>query len=125
MEGSFGNQKQHCNVGRIAARNSRSETLLLFFGIQCANAAILAARQLAIEEKRKQRRKRRDNTIEYFPDFVNASPTRNSLTHKPQRERDILKTSRIGYGDAILFISQRVTQTKIITSDYQIVTFAL
>ena len=29
-----------------------------------------------------------------FPDFVNASPTRNSLTHKPQRERDILKTSR-------------------------------
>ena len=60
-----------------------------------------------------------------FPDFVNASPTRNSLTHKPQRERDILKTSRIGYGGAILFISQRVTQTKIITSDYQIVTFAL
>ncbi len=57
-----------------------------------------------------------------FPDFVNASPTRNSLTHKPQRERDILKTSRIGYGGAILFISQRVTQTKIITSDYQIVT---
>ena len=56
---SFGNQKQHYNVGRIAARNSRSETLLLFFGIQCANAAILAARQLAIEEKRKQRRKRR------------------------------------------------------------------
>ena len=60
-----------------------------------------------------------------FSDFVNASPTRNSLTHKPQRERDILKTSRIGYGGAILFISQRVTQTKIITSDYQIVTFAL
>ena len=60
-----------------------------------------------------------------LPDFVNASPTRNSLTHKPQRERDILKTPRIGYGGAILFISQRVTQTKIITSDYQIVTFAL
>lgn len=59
MEGSFGNQKQHYNVGRIAARKSRSETLLLFFGIQCANAAILAARQLAKEEKRKQRRKRR------------------------------------------------------------------
>ena len=29
-----------------------------------------------------------------FSDFVNASPTRNSLTHKPQRERDILKTCR-------------------------------
>lgn len=58
MEESFGNQKQHYNVGRIAARNSRSETLLLFFGIQCANAAILAARQLAKEEKRKQRKRR-------------------------------------------------------------------
>ena len=58
MEGSFGNQKQHYGVGRIAARNSRSETLLLFFGIHMANAAILAARQLAIEEKEKQRQKR-------------------------------------------------------------------
>ena len=55
MEGSFGNQKQHYSVGRIAARNSRSETLLLFFGIHMANAATLAARQLAIEEKKKQR----------------------------------------------------------------------
>ena len=33
-----------------------------------------------------------------FSDFVNASPTRNSLTHKPQRERDILKTSRKDIG---------------------------
>ena len=55
MEGSFGNQKQHYGVSRIAARNSRSETLLLFFGIHMANAATLAARQLAIEEKEKQR----------------------------------------------------------------------
>ena len=55
MEGSFGNQKQHYGVSRIAARNSRSETLLLFFGIHMANAATLAARQLAIEEKKKQR----------------------------------------------------------------------
>jgi len=59
MEGSFGNQKQHYSVGRIAARNSRSETLLLFFGIHMANAATLAARQLAIEEKEKQRQKQR------------------------------------------------------------------
>lgn len=29
-----------------------------------------------------------------YPDFVNASLTRNRLPHKPQRERDILKTSR-------------------------------
>ena len=33
MEGSFGNQKQHYGVGRIAARNRHSETLQLFFGI--------------------------------------------------------------------------------------------
>lgn len=59
MEGSFGNQKQHYGVGRIAARNSRSETLLLFFGIHMANAAILAARQLASEEKERQRQKHR------------------------------------------------------------------
>ena len=57
MEGSFGNQKQHYGVSRIAARNSRSETLLLFFGIHMANAATLAARQLAIEEKEKQLQK--------------------------------------------------------------------
>lgn len=58
MEGSFGNQKQHYGVGRIAARNQRSETLLLFFGIHMANAAILAARKLAAEEKNKEKRKR-------------------------------------------------------------------
>lgn len=59
MEGSFGNQKQHYGVGRIAARNARSETLLLFFAIHMANAAILAARRLAKEEIEKQRRKQR------------------------------------------------------------------
>lgn len=51
MEGSFGNQKLHFGLGVIAARNSRSETLLLFFGIHMANASILAARQHAREEK--------------------------------------------------------------------------
>ena len=59
MEGSFGNQKQHYGVGRIAARNSRSETLQLFFGIHMANAATLAAREFAMEENEKQRQKRR------------------------------------------------------------------
>ena len=33
-----------------------------------------------------------------YPDFVNASLTRNSLPHKPQRERDILNTSRKDIG---------------------------
>lgn len=59
MEGSFGNQKQHYSVGRIAARNARSETLLLFFGIHMANAATLAARKIAQEEKAKRRQKLR------------------------------------------------------------------
>ena len=54
MEGSFGNQKQHYGVGRIAARNQFSETLLLFFGIHMANAATLAARELAKEETLKK-----------------------------------------------------------------------
>ena len=52
MEGSFGNQKQHYAVGRIKARNMFSETLLLFFGIHTANAAVLAARQMARDMKK-------------------------------------------------------------------------
>lgn len=59
MEGSFGNQKQHFGIGRIAARNRYSETLLLFFGIHMANAATLAARRLAKEEREKEKRKKR------------------------------------------------------------------
>lgn len=55
MEGSFGNQKLHFGVGRIAARNQFSEALLLFFGIHMANAATLAARELAKEEVLKKR----------------------------------------------------------------------
>ncbi len=59
MEGSFGNQEQHYGVGRIAARNARSETLLLFFGIHMANAATLAARCLTKEEAQKRMEKTR------------------------------------------------------------------
>lgn len=55
MTGSFGNQKQHYGVGWIESRYSRSETLLLFFGIHMANAATLVVRQLAIEEKERKR----------------------------------------------------------------------
>ena len=57
LEGSFGNQKQHYGVGRIAARNRHSETLLLFFGIHMANAATLAARQLAAEIQSKEKKR--------------------------------------------------------------------
>ena len=55
MEGSYGNQKLYYGVGRIAARNQFCETLLLFFGIHMANAATLAARELAKEEALKKR----------------------------------------------------------------------
>lgn len=55
MEGSFGNQKLHYGVGRIAARNHFSETLLLFFGIHMANAATLATRKMIREEKQKEK----------------------------------------------------------------------
>lgn len=58
MEGSYGNQKLHYGVGRIAARNRHSETLQLFFGIHMANAATLAARKLAAEEKQRQRKRK-------------------------------------------------------------------
>ena len=47
MAGSFGNKKQHYAVGRIKARNMFCETLLLFYGIHTANAALLAAGQMA------------------------------------------------------------------------------
>ena len=57
MEGSFGNQKQHFGVCRIAARNRHSETLLLFFGIHMANTATLAARQLAVELRQKEKKR--------------------------------------------------------------------
>lgn len=57
MEGIFGNQKQHFGVGRIAARNRHSETLLLFFGIHMANTATLAARQLAVELRQKEKKR--------------------------------------------------------------------
>lgn len=58
MEGSFGNQKLHYGVGRIAARNRFSETLILFFGIHMANAATLAARKLRAEEEAKDKAKK-------------------------------------------------------------------
>ena len=57
MEGSFGNQKQHYGLNRIAARNRYSETLMLFFGIHIANAATLAARQQASETDRKEKKR--------------------------------------------------------------------
>ena len=59
MEVSFGNQKQHFTLARVAARNQWSETLMIFFGIHMANAATLAARKLAQELKQREKRRRR------------------------------------------------------------------
>ena len=59
MEGSFGNQKQHYNLGHVAARNSRSEVLQIFFGVHMANAAILASRKIAEEENKLMEQKRK------------------------------------------------------------------
>ena len=59
MEGSFGNQKQHFTLARVAARNRWSETLMIFFGIHMANAATLAARKLAQELKEQEKKKKR------------------------------------------------------------------
>ena len=93
MEGSFGNQKQHYGVSRIAARNSRSETLLLFFGIHMANAATLAARQLAAEEKEKLRQSDEHENSGYFSTsealrrrIVVSVPLRNALFHALRTE---------------------------------------
>lgn len=47
MAGSFGNKKQGYAVERIKARNMFCDTLLLFYGIHTANAALLAAGQMA------------------------------------------------------------------------------
>lgn len=58
MEGSFGNQKQHYAADRIPARNEFSETLMLFFSVHMANAATLAARKLAREQREAQKRKK-------------------------------------------------------------------
>lgn len=55
MEGSFGNQKLHYGLARIAARNRHSEVLQLFFGIHMANAATLAARKMTKERLEKSR----------------------------------------------------------------------
>ena len=45
MEGSFGTQKEHYGLRKIAARIKSTEILLTFFGIHTANAVNLARRE--------------------------------------------------------------------------------
>ena len=45
MEGSFGTQKEHYGLRKIAARIKPTEILLIFFGIHTANVVNLAKRE--------------------------------------------------------------------------------
>lgn len=45
MEGSFGTQKQHYGLRKLAARIKSTEILLIFFGIHTANVVNLARRE--------------------------------------------------------------------------------
>lgn len=44
MEGSFGTEKEHYGLKRIKARNEKTETLWIFFGVHTANAVRIAKR---------------------------------------------------------------------------------
>lgn len=45
MEGSFGTQKEHYGLRKVAARIKSTEILLIFFGIHTANVVSLAKRE--------------------------------------------------------------------------------
>ena len=45
MEGSFGTQKEHYGLRKIAARIKSTEIMLIFFGIHTANVSHLARRE--------------------------------------------------------------------------------
>ena len=45
MEGSFGTQKEHYGLRKIAARIKSTEIILIFFGIHTANVVNLARRE--------------------------------------------------------------------------------
>jgi len=45
LEGSFGNDKNHYLLGKVAARNAITEKCWIFFGMMTANASIIAGRR--------------------------------------------------------------------------------
>ena len=45
MEGAFGTQKNHYNLGRIKARTEKNEILWIFFGVHMANAVEISKRE--------------------------------------------------------------------------------
>lgn len=46
LEGSFGTQKQHYSLGRVKARNKKTEILWIFFGIHTSNAVLMAEKAM-------------------------------------------------------------------------------
>ena len=44
MEGSFGTQKEQCDLRRVKARTKLTEIMYIFFGIHTANVVQLADR---------------------------------------------------------------------------------
>jgi hypothetical protein len=47
LEGSFGNEKNHYGLRKVAARNKANETLWVFLGVMTANAVKIAKRRAA------------------------------------------------------------------------------
>lgn len=50
LEGSFGNEKQHYLLQKIAARNQTTETCWIFFGIFTSNAVRMAERMASMQQ---------------------------------------------------------------------------
>lgn len=51
LEGSFGNDKNHSLLGKVAARNAITEKCWIFFGMMTANASIITNRRQAMLKK--------------------------------------------------------------------------
>lgn len=51
LEGSFGNDKNHYLLGKVAARNAITEKCWIFFGMMTANASIITNRRQAVLKK--------------------------------------------------------------------------
>ncbi len=52
LEGSFGNEKNHYSLQKIAARNQATENCWIFFGVMTSNAVKIAKRITAMQQSR-------------------------------------------------------------------------
>lgn len=53
LEGSFGNEKNHYGLNKIKARNEKTETLMIFFGVMTANAIKVTKKRIKLKTKTK------------------------------------------------------------------------